>query len=207
MIVVFSGAATNVYSQKKTLEAGEFYASVRDADKTRYAASRRETRKDEEFTDGKLTSTTVIIDEYIKPDKQHFLSTETANGKVKKLEVIAIGKNYYQREDGGAWTKLKNWYGSGGLITSPLGAKSAFTVEDAKINNRSVKIYTDFTTFKNDHSDGNVFSEIKRWITNDGRLLKEEVTVGVLETKKVNFKRTYNYEYNLKNLKIVAPIK
>lgn len=90
--MVYFSLTIDVYSQQKQLAEGDFYASVNDATKKRFAASRRETRKDEDFTDGKLSSTTDIIDEYIDPDKQHFLSTETSNGKEKRLEVIAIGK-------------------------------------------------------------------------------------------------------------------
>lgn len=207
-IVACFGLAVNIFSQTRPLTEEEFYAAVNAADEKRFASSRRETRKDENFTNGELSSVTMITDEYIKPDRQHFVSIEKSGGKVDKTEVISIGKNYYQRKNGGNWEKIKDWYGSGGTMGVNPESKSTFTVEEVEVSDRRVKLYTSLYTYKNEYLDktGLSFSQLKQWIADDGWLLKEEILVGVLEPKKIVFQRSYNYEFNPKNLKIEAPI-
>lgn len=206
-VTFFCSLTINIYSQQQIAES-DYYAASNAASTKRFAASRREMRKDENFIDGKLSSTTMIIDEYIEPNKQRFISITNSDGKVEKLEMITTGKNYYQRENDGAWTKLKDWYGSDGTMVLKPDTKSIFTVEDVNVDNRQLKLHTALYTYKNEYLDKNglSFTQIKSWITKDGWLLKEEIIIGVLEPRKMRLKRTYDYEYNPKNLQIEAPV-
>ena len=213
LLVLFClGVTINALSQTKQITEAEYYQTFNIANKKRLETSSRVVTQREYYDDGKLSKTEKVIDEFLKPDRKHYLEVGKFADKENKGELIQIGKTFYCRNNDENWKPSKNWCLDTGLSGISGIVSSKFTVEDAKIDNQTVKLYQRYTTYKNTYSpnkdkEGLSYWESRFWLSKDGFILREEAKDGLLEPSELNWKSTDIYEYNPKHLKIEAPIK
>lgn len=203
----------NISSQTKEISKENYYQSYREASKKRLETSRREIIQKKDFKDGKLLFTTEIVDEYLKPDKQHYVSSQIFDDHTEKREFILIDKIYYCRKNDTDWVQSSKWCGFGSGSGGPSSIVSTkFTVEEAKLNNQKAEFYQKQTIYKNIYSpdkdnEGLSYWQTSFWLGKDGFILREEVKVGLSKPERIYWQTATTYEYNPKNLKIEAPIK
>ena len=153
-----------------------------------------------------------FIDEFVKPERRHYIHTQKFTDHTRKIELIQIGKTYYCRYDSDKWEQSKNWCADGTAYGMSNQISTKFTVENTKLGNQNVKLYEEYTTYKNTYSpdkdkEGLSYSQRKFWLNDESFILREEFINGLLEPERVYWKQTETHEYNPKGLKIEAPIK
>jgi hypothetical protein len=213
LILIFCfGVTINVFSQTKEISRENFYQPLRQGLIKGMAFSRRVISRRENYREKKVFRTTEITEEYLLPDKRHYLKEERFADRTSKSELIQIGKNYYCRKNDGEWKQFTSWCsggdGSGGLSNI---VSSKFTVEDTKVGYKPVRFYKEYTVYKNVYSpnkdkEGLSYCYSSYWINSEGLVSHKEERCGLSESKKPNFQMTITYEYNPQNLKIETPI-
>ncbi len=212
LTIICFAASINVFSQAKQISKEDYYQPYREALSKKDDLSRRNLTKQENYRDGKLFSTTEITDEYLKPDRRHYLEVEKFADYTNKDELIKIGKIYYCRRNDGEWKQYQSWCSGGSASGLSNIVSSEYTVEDSNVSDQKVKLYRNYTTYKNTYSpdkdkEGLSYSESKYWLDKNGFILRQEIKSGLLEPQRIYRQQTDSYEYNPKNLKIEAPIK
>jgi hypothetical protein len=212
LMIVSLATAINIFGQAKEITKEEYYQPFRDALKKGQEISRRNVTQRENYKEGKLSGTEDFIDEYIKPNRRHYIHSEKFADRTQKIELIQIGETYYCRRDDGNWKQSKNWCADGGTFGISNVVNSKFTVETTKLINQNVKLYEQFTTYKNTYSpdkdkEGLSYWQSKFWLNDKGFILREETIDGLLQPERIYWKQVETYEYNPKDLKIEAPIK
>ncbi len=213
LLVIFCfGATINAFSQTKEVPEEKFWQPIRDAYKPMSEISRRITSQKEYFEDGKLNSTTRITDEYLVPDKRHYLEVKKLTDRTNRKEYFQIGENYYCKENDGEWKQSNKWCEGTGISGLSGVIERKFTVEDVKLNNQSAELFTNFYTFKISDSDESdkgkiAYSQSKFWLDVNGLILRFESKKGLLNLEKIYSQETRAYEYNPKKLKIELPVK
>jgi hypothetical protein len=211
MIFCF-GVTINVFSQTKEITEENFYRPIREGRIKGLAFSRRETTRQDNYSEKKIFSNTEIVEEYLLPDKQHYLKEEKFADHTNKSELIQIGKSYYCRKNDGAWkpsiSGCSSGEGNGGLSNI---VSSKFTVEDTKIGNKTVRLYKEYITYKNIYSpnkdkEGLSYCHSSYWIDSEGLVIREEEKCGLSESENPYFQKAVTYEYNPQNLKIETPL-
>jgi len=210
-VIICFGITINVFGQTKQITKEEYYQPYRESLKKKQETSRRVATRQEYYKNGKLNSTTEITDEYLKPDKRHYLEVNKVGDKTYKSELIQIGEIFYCRRNDGEWKQYKSWCSGGSASGISNLVSSKYTVEDAEINNQKVKLFQEYTTYKNTYSpdkdrEGLSYYQSKHWIDKKGFVLRQEIKSGLLEPEKIYNQQTDSYEYNPKNLKIEAPV-
>lgn len=212
-LLIFSfGLTINALSQAKEISREEYFQQYRDGLTKRRAADRRNFTKIENYTNGKLFSTTEITDEFLNPNKRHYLEINKYSDKTYKSELIQIDKTYYCRRNDGEWKRSESWCSGGSASGLSNIESSKFTVENVKINDQNLKLYREYTIYKNTFSpdkdkEGLSYWDSKLWLNKEGFIVRQEINSGLLEPERIYRKQTETYEYNPKNLKIEAPIK
>jgi hypothetical protein len=201
----------NSFGQVREITESEYWQQYRSAADMSFEISKRVTSKEESFENGKLSSTTESVDEYLKPDKRRHLAIYTSAKTVRKNELIQIGEKYYCRLNNGAWKVSDSWCADLTLTSGPKEINSKFTVEETKINNRTATLYQYYRTYKSDYElakdkEKLFYFHDKFWVDSDGFLLRREMEYGSAEPKTVGSKEVVTYEYDLKNITITAPI-
>jgi hypothetical protein len=209
---IFSYPILTLFSQTKEFTRENFYRPIRAGLIKELAYSRRVITRQDNYREKKIFSTTEITEEYLLPDKRHYIREEKFADQTNKSELIQIGENYYCRKNDGEWKQFKSWCsggdGNGGLSNI---VRSKFTVEDTKVGNKTVRIYKQYTTYKNIYSpdkdkEGLSYYQSSYWIDNEGFILREEERNGLLEPERIYRQLTVSYEYNPQNLKIDNPL-
>ena len=213
LITLCLGMTISVFGQTKEISKEDYYQKLREAVKKRFETSRRENTKINSFKDGKLSDTVEIFSENIVPDKSHYVSIEKFGDRTVKRESISINKVQYCKKDDGEWKKSNVYcgYGAGNGGPSKI-ASNKYTVERMKLNKKEVKLYQQYTVYKNIYSpnkdkEGMSYWQQKMWIDKNGFLLREEMESGLIEPKQVYTQNIIDYEYDPKNLIIEVPIK
>jgi hypothetical protein len=213
LLMVFCfGITINVFSQIKEITRENYFQKRREVIKNRLATSRRETTRQDYYRDGRLFSTKEITDEYLLPDKRHYLEVEKFADRTNKSELVQIGKTTFCRNNDSQWKQSTGWCSGGdgnGGFSNIVGSK--FTVEDAKIGNTTVRLYKQYITYKNTDSadkdkEGLSYYQVGYWIDSEGFLLREAAESGLLKPERIYDRMTKNYEYNPQNLKIEVPV-
>ncbi len=212
LIIICIGITINAFSQTKQITEVEYYQSYRAANEKRLESSSRNVSRREFFKDGKSYITKDIKDEFMKPNKKHYLQIEKSAEGENKEELIQIGEKFYCRTGNDKWKQSSSWCLNTGISGISNIVSSKFTVEDTIINNQNAKLYQRYTTYKNIYSpdkdkEGLSYWESKFWVNKAGFILREESKEGLLEPVKLYRQEISSYEYNPKNLKIEAPIK
>jgi hypothetical protein len=204
---------TNTYSQKKQITQKDYDSVQTVAENNFERLAYRELTKIENYENGKLVSTETITEENLPPDKMNWRSIKVSNGNSEKEEIITIGYVTYRRENGGKWIKEDNEDGdiesnngvSTNSITSISGQEAPnrkkYTVEETKLKNLSVRIYSVTTVY--DFAP-NVSHTFRRWINSDNLILKAEDTESENGANVIS-RTVSTYEYNPKGIKIEAP--
>ena len=209
--------ANNCFAQTKSITKKEYETVQRIAESNFEKIPNISSTKIEEYTDGKLTKTTAISEESIPPKKMKWTEVETSGNETTKLEIITINYVEYRRENGDDWVKRdfsksdeddnsnKDGNSSGISISGEESPnKKKHTVEQAKFNNQSVRIYSVSTVYG---FEPNIVNTYRRWINSDNLILKSEDTASEIKSRKIIRQEIVIYEYNLKNINIEAPIK
>lgn len=100
---------TSLFGQAKQISSEDYYQPLRDSYKKQSELSRRQITRKERFENGKLSAATEITDEYLKPDKRHYLEIEKSADGIKKKEYFQIGKTFYCRENAEKWKQSNSW--------------------------------------------------------------------------------------------------
>jgi len=211
LIVFCLGTVFGAFGQTQEITEGEYWGQYRLATGKPFEKSKRIVTKEENYGE-KYSYTREIIDEFLNPDRRRYVETHKEGKRTSKIELIQIGEIFYCRTIESAWKQSEKWCGPMRLSSLPGAKTSKFTVEETKINNRTVKLYQQYVTYKNEYfstKDREAFNYLddKFWVDGNGFIFKREWEIGLLEPKKIFEKRLTTYEYNLKDLKIEAPIK
>jgi hypothetical protein len=198
--VAFLVLTSNIFTQETELSSGAFFAKLRAADELKENVSRRETMTIKVYSDGKLNYRKTEIDINIKPDRRHFSSVEENDGKLRKLERIIMGSDYYRKIDDGVWTKEDDWNEGSGFFGIPVPFEEKFTVEDSTFENKPVKIYRWYAVYKEHNpkegEDPHGFYESSMWIDKNGYELKSINIMGKPRSKEITSERSYLIEYD-----------
>lgn len=211
LTIICITSAIIVSAQPKEITADEHNRTFREAlDKGR-GISRRQITQRESYREGKLYSTEEFIYEHVMPGKMRYVHSEKFADRTWKIELIHIDKTYYCRRDDGEWKKSATWCADGSVFGLPGIVSSKFTVEKTNFNNQSVRLFEEYTTYKNIYSankdkEGLSYWKSKFWINEGGLIVRQEGENGLLEPAQIRWKKVDTYEYNPKDLKIEAPI-
>jgi len=200
----------NFFTQTTSITKKQYENAQRIAEANLEKIPHISSTKIEEYSDGKLNKTSIISEESIPPKKMRWTEVETSGNETTKLEIITINYVEYRRENGGDWVKRD--FGksdeegtAGGIIVGQESpGKKKYTVETAKFNNQSVRIYSVSTIY--DFEPNNMLT-YRRWISANNLILKSEDIESEINSGKLIRQETVTREYNPKNLKIEAPIK
>jgi hypothetical protein len=208
LFAIFCLAATISAAAQQQISREEFYRQFYAANTKTSETTHREIVKEESYKAGKVEKTSEILDEFVTPDRRHYVYVSKIGGKDNlKFELIQIGSTYYCRDEG-KWRKSESWCANGSVRGGiPDVVSSEFTSEEAKLDNRSATLYRQNMTYKNTYTPGKVLSYLKEnfWISADGLLLRFEIEYGTIKPPEINTKFTHTYEYDPK-IKIVAPV-
>lgn len=150
--------------------------------------------------------------ENLPPDKSHYVYENKTIDGTKRTETITIGQKKYQRLNNESWNETASESsgfggGSGTLVDTQKTVEYKYLGKKT-IRDQDADLYEKKTTTKFE-SSGKKFTSIyteRFWFSKDGLFLKTEN-----ESKDGNDKITshtiFEYEYNLTDLKIEAPIK
>ena len=212
LALIVLGAGLNHFGQARDLSRAEYYAPLRADSQQRYKTSRREIMRLQIYdADGKLAGTEEEVTEYLLPDKKRTVTSEKRDGKTEKRETIEIGELVYERKNDGPWTKRAADDTGGGIFGHPVPFEERYTAEDAKLDGRSVKLYSKYVVF-NDYEpkpaeEKQTFWRQSNWLDDAGRVIRSEITIGKPLSKRILSIRTHEYQYDLSGLKIEAPVK
>jgi hypothetical protein len=213
LLFVFSlGFALNVFGQIKDITQSEFYAQSRTASAKPFAVSKRITSQEDSYDEqGKISYTTKTSEEYLSSDKMRYVSTYKSDKSTRKDELIKIGETYYCRRNDEEWKQSDSWCAGQSFRALPNAITSKITVEDVKLNNQNAILYQQYITYKNNYSsngdkEGISYYQSKFWLNKDGFLLRREMESGLLEPSRTYYREVSVYEYDLKSIKIEAPI-
>lgn len=217
IFVLMLGTFLNAAAQELTFEDNDLYALKDKARQMLEGKTLRITSTEEWFENGSKAPVRLekSINEVIPPDRSHFVSERQTPQGFERTEYIDIGRQRYIKENKGEWKEFK---GSGGGIGSGEGNGSG---EDVKIettvarklkkgeivNRQKVDLYETVVTQKYIYPT-RIYTTVRTeafWFDNKGRYVKtlEEYREGDM---KVFSRTTQEYEYDLKNIKIEAPI-
>lgn len=208
-IFCLAAATAIVANAQEKISEQEFSRQFRAAFDKTSAATHRQLHKEELYEAGKLSRTVEITDEFVQPDRRHYVYVgKFGDDGIMKFELIQIGDTYYCREDG-KWRKSENWCANGSVgagVSNIISSES--TVEETKLDNRSAKLYRQYITYKNPYArDKEVVSYQKQnfWVGGDGFLLRSEIEYGKVKPAEIDRKLVETYEYDA-NIKIEAPV-
>lgn len=198
-----------VFGQKKIITSSEYYSALSAAYQKRDDVSIRIETVSETYSGGNIVKKITTLSETVLPNKSRYVTREQVGDTVTESESIQIDNFLYERENGGAWTKTdlsknENGIGMGGTAAGSCSSRQ-ITVEPTFLNNFSAKLYEMIKISESD--SGLKYAEERRWISEEGFLLKSENSEGLLMPKTEISKTVTTYEHNPTNLKIEAPIK
>jgi hypothetical protein len=191
--------------QAKAISDSKFYGAYRAALAANQTAPWKSVENGETLEGGKVVSSTKEIVEVVSWDIRHRLRSESLDGKTTTSESIRIGKNYYCREDATDWKKSDGPCGSEHFRTIPADNRSEASFQNTRFNGKPFRLYEINYSYR-DFDGVERFSRQKIWIGFDGRLYREESSVGTVATKETTSRYTVVYEHDLRSLKIVSPI-
>lgn len=212
VVTVFFFSCIETHAQTKEITDKEFYQSYRTALQNGKEISRRSVTKRENLRDGILSSKEEYVSAYLLPDKKFYSHKEIFSDKTQTVELIQIGEVYYCRRNNEDWKQSKSWCAAGGSgFGLPNKTSSKFTVEVVKSGDEKLKLYREYTTYKNTYSpnkdkEGLSYWQKKFWINEAGLVIKEESENGLIEPVQIRWTQVETYEYNPNDLKIEAPI-
>lgn len=214
-VLSLSLLALNCSAQVKPITKEEYESAQRIAEANLEKIPYKSSTKVEEFAGGKLISTEMISEEALPPDKLKWTSVTTSGSEITKIERIYFGSIQYARENGGVWEKIgsdeKNGAGgeekeTGAMMISGQESpnRKKHTLEQAKLNNQTVRLYTVSTIY--DYQP-NVLHTYRRWINSADLILQSEDIESEINSGKIAQRAIETYEYNPKNIRIEAPVK
>ncbi len=195
------------FGQAKEISREESQQQIIDSSVIVFDGSRRKNFREDYFKNGRLSSTTEVINESFSPNKWREVTVNRSGKRIERFEIIHIDGTNYCRKNSGAWKTSSDWCGENKMVSALSGDEqtSEFSIEETKLNNQNAKLYRQYITYKDDVSQ--TYWNYKFWVNNKGFFLRREIEYGLLKPKTIYSKMTETREYNPKDLKIVAPIK
>jgi hypothetical protein len=180
----------NCFAQTKSITKKEYEFVQHIAEANIEKTANIISRKIEEYSDGKLSKTSIITAESIPPKKMKWTEVETSGNQTTKLEIIDINGIQYKRENGRTWVKKdlgksENNGESTGLTISGQESpnRKKYSIEEAKFNEQMVHIYTVSTVY---NFDPNIVYSYRRWIDSNNLILKSEDIESEIKSGAVN---------------------
>lgn len=195
------------FGQAKEISREESQQQIIDSSVIVFDGSWRKNFREDYFKNGRLSSTTEVINESFSPNKWREVKVNRSGKRIERFEIIYIDGTYYCRKNSGAWKTSSDWCGENKMYSALSGDEetSKFSIEETKLNNQNAKLYRQYITYKDDVSQ--TYWNYKFWVNNEGSFLRREIEYGLLKPKTIYSKMTETREYNPKDLKIEAPIK
>lgn len=196
-------------AQEKTITEEEFEAAVKGGISKMEKLPRKIVTRRTEYKSGVVSEIRETVMEHLPPDKFRLLITVKEGDAVRKTEIISLKNAEYLRENGGKWVKRESDDGIGGFGggrgVSNIKLENSYSVEEAESGNKRIKIFTNYTTL--DMVARQIYTERKTFIDDQGLIRKVTTRVSHDTKENVYSDEVITYEYNPKNLQIVAPIK
>lgn len=201
--------AMGVLAQERSLTSDEFVTLWRAAMTKARGLNRRVVSTRQHFTDGKPSETEVWKYEYDGRDRVHYTNTLDRGDKHYRTEEIDMGKVRYCKKADGVWQEVTSPCIGGGIGGATVGT-SKYSVEKAKLNNRDVDLYHQYTFYKDRssptrESEGLSFDDWKFWLTREGLVVREEYVHGLVDSKIIKWSRVEISEFD-PTIKVEAPI-
>lgn len=198
----------SIFPQAKEISFEESQKQLVTAFKKENKGKSRVFLKYEYFDNGKLSSKTETVTEAdALTDKLRVVRTITTGERIERFELIRVKEIFYCRKNSAAWEKSNEWCEKEEYNVSNTGEEesSKYTVEETKFNAQNAKLYRQYII----RTDGKTktFWDYKFWVSANGFILRREIEEGSLNPQTVSNKMTETREYNVRNIKIVAPMK
>ena len=209
LLVLFLCCSSVVFGQKQEITREKFNAAEEKASGRQPRQNYRITTKNESFVDGKIEKTQIIIYESLLPDRSRSKSTDIVGNKSTEFEQIRIGYYEYTRIDGGKWEKrdLRGSRAGVGSLLRYAGKtlSSKYMVAAEKLDDQPVQVYEEYTEVE--ETLGLRYNRRKFWVDANGVIFRRASEYGHVNPEKLVSSSVTTYEYNLKDLKIEAPLK
>lgn len=207
----FSGES---FSQKTEADHREVSKKVQSGESLARSIPYRSTMTGEKFEsrEGARTWNSVLMQEWVQPDRSRWIQINDSPDTFKRMEVISISGKNYRKIDDGEWQSLPPYPDYVGPVNAPQSQKSpprftnqAWLIENVTLNGRNVSVYETKSTVVTTEGEKETtkINRARYWLRDDGFLLKkimELETVG----EKTLLRNTTVYEHE--NIKIEAPI-
>jgi len=191
-------------AQVRSISSSDYWTAIRNSSGSGDAKTTREIESSQFWEEGKLTETHNITIETIVPDHIHYLRESTTLKAKTSLEMFRVGEQYYCKQNKAAWKKSNESCLGESMSGFAADSDTDFTLEDATLNGKAVKLYVLRVTEK--YRDGVINVTYKTWIGEDGRRTRSE-TERLNQPERTRFVRSTSYEYDPANIKIEAPIR
>lgn len=188
--------------QSKSISDENYYSVLREAESKTEKQIRKRIQIQKLFTNGEITETLTDTSEYLPPNKSRWVHVEESGNIVKKIEQITIGNLTYQKEDNGAWRKLRK-EDDGFSISGKDNSTREIFIEEETIGTEKFQVLLQKTVNYNK----TYFDERKTWINKKVLILKEAMTTGFMDLKNIVSSVDIANSFASKRLKITAPIK
>lgn len=202
----------NAFGQQKEISEADFRALEARAQSLRNATSYRFTVTREQFENkakpGKITY--VRIWEQQLPDQWREVEEKTTGQIVEREERIWDGNYLYEKSNNGPWKKY-NGGGSGGadIETGQITTNYYYIGKETAYDRETDRYEVQRTRTMRKPGKPDAVVEVRKtiaWFLADGKLIKKQIETEIQNRNELS-KETTVYEYEPKDLKIVAPIK
>lgn len=189
--------------QVKEITRDEFWNPLYEARNESKKLNRREIRKVETIDKGRVAKVERWNSDHLMPDRSRIVHTVTERNKTSKTEYISIGYSEFCRKDNGEW--LLEDCREMTLSSGPTPTTTKYTMTPATHKGRTAKLYVEYKEYA--WAKSSRYREFKYWLNDEGKIVGESVTEGIIKPRSVTYRMNARVEYDPKNLKIDAPVK
>ena len=148
-----------------------------------------------------------ITQDFLPPDRSKWIIQEKSENKIETTEIIYMGDAEYRKENGKDWlmrnTKSNNSDNGSGFTAKGEEKNKEFTSGEIEIDGEIYRILVSKTV----NSQIKIVSVNKIWINKNNLIYKEESRSWIGSFDNVISFSTSDYDYDVKDIKIEAPIK
>ena len=200
--------------QQRAITDDEYEETVHSATALSEKRIRRVRTVVETRTQGRLTSRSEHVEEYLPPELERFVDTVRAGDLSSTEEIIQIGRFGYQKKDLTPWVEWTGrpergpWLRISEVSHYPVcEAKNGctYTLQSALLEGAVVRLVSG----KDEYGEGSLFASnsVKVWIAGDGALARAELIETRGPANEWVRKQISTWEYDPPGLKIEPPIK
>lgn len=208
LIIFIFSFSTHVFGQVKEISFEESHQELVTAFQKNFEGAWRIISKQEFFANGKPSMSNTSNQEYLNANKSRTITVSTKGKITERFEIINIDYVFYCRQNFAQWIKSENWCGGAGkfsVATNREEESAKYTVVETMSSNQKTKLYRQYIIYNDGKAQ--TYFDYKFWVREDGFILRREIEEGSLKPKTISRKLVETREYDVKNIKIEAPIK